>query len=146
MPDLALLITQVLLSSKTLIGPAPDQLLSKVPYQDFIKAMLHELPTLVASLDSDTRNVLLTLARVWYTLETDSIHSKPESASWAISRLPKEYHPVLQRAKAIYLDEEIEDWDDLNILLKPCVNFMLDKVNEIISENSLSENVNKQSN
>lgn len=142
MPDLALLITQVLLSGNTLIGAVPNQLLPQVPYQDFNKAMLHELPSLVTSLDSDTRNVILTLARMWCTLETDTIHSKPESATWAISHLPNEYQPILQRAKRIYLDEEFENWDDINKFIRPCANFMVGKIKEKISKNELKESMN----
>jgi len=68
MPDLALLITQVLLASLTLVGDGPEKLLCKVPYHDFISAITDELPNLVPDLDSDTRNVLLTLARIWSTV------------------------------------------------------------------------------
>lgn len=143
MPDLAILIPQVLLSGKTLIGPAANQLLPQIPYPDFIKAIVHELPGLVASLESDTRNVLLTLARMWCTLETDTIPSKPELASWAISHLPEKYHSVLQRAKAIYCGEEAEFWDDINLLVKPRVNFMADKINEMLSINLISKSVHK---
>lgn len=35
-PDLALLITQILLLSETLFGQWPDQLLCAVPYRDFV--------------------------------------------------------------------------------------------------------------
>lgn len=80
---------------------------------------------------------------MWCTLETDTIHSKPKSASWAISHLPEKYHPVLQRAKAIYCGEEGEFWDDINLLVKPCVNFMADKINEIVSINLISKSVHK---
>lgn len=143
MPDLALLITQVLLSGKTLLGPAPKQLVPQVSYHDFVKAMQHELPSLVNSLESDTRNVLLTLARMWCTLETDTIFSKPESANWAIEHLPEEYHRVLQRATAIYFDEETEFWGDIEMYIKPCANFMVAKINENVSKNLISKSVDK---
>jgi hypothetical protein len=39
MTDLALLITQVLLASITLVGDAPEKSLYKVPYYDFISAI-----------------------------------------------------------------------------------------------------------
>lgn len=58
MPDLALIITQVLLKSHTLMGESPKQLLDPVPYSDFINAMLHDLDRLSAELEQDTRNVL----------------------------------------------------------------------------------------
>jgi streptomycin 3"-adenylyltransferase len=81
MPDLALLITQVLLASKNLWGPSLEQLLSKVPYQDFMHAAVAALDNLMAELNKDARNALLTLARVWSTLETNQIRSKSDAAS-----------------------------------------------------------------
>lgn len=70
MPDLALIITQVLLKSQSLFGEQPENILAPVPYADFIKAMIQDLDRLSADLKEDTRNVLLTLAR---TLETNII-------------------------------------------------------------------------
>lgn len=71
MPDLALIITQVLLKSQTLWGLEPRQLLVRVPYHDFVTAMLCDLDRLATELESDTRNVLLTYARIWSTLATN---------------------------------------------------------------------------
>jgi hypothetical protein len=50
--------------------------------------MADELPSLVADLESDTRNVLLTLARMWTTVATGRIVSKDAAAAWALERLP----------------------------------------------------------
>lgn len=131
MPDLAILITQVLLSGKSLLGPEPSELLPQIPYQDFVKAMVQELPELMKNLESDTRNVLLTLARVWHTLATNTIHSKADSAGWVIPQLPNEYQPALQRAKSIYLGLEEENWEDLFQHIKPCAEFLQNKINGI---------------
>jgi predicted nucleotidyltransferase len=128
MPDLALIITQVLLKSHTLLGEKPEQLLAPIPYSDFIKAMLHDLERLSAELEHDTRNVLLTYARIWSTLETNEIRSKPDAADWVIERLPKMYQPVMNRAKYICIGLEDEYWDDINLLVKSCVDFMLSKI------------------
>jgi streptomycin 3"-adenylyltransferase len=133
MPDLALIITQVLLASKTIFGLDPNQLLTNVPYQDFIRAMIHELNDLIDNLGNDTRNVLLTCARIWNTVETNTIQSKPNAADWVINRLPEAYQPVMKRAKTICIGEENEYWDDINSLIKPCADFMLNKINEQIS-------------
>jgi predicted nucleotidyltransferase len=143
MPDLALLITQVLLASKTLIGENPDQLLCKVPYQDFITATTDSLQHLISDLDSDTRNVLLTFSRIWNTLETDAIRSKEAAADWAIYRIPQKYRLVLERAKAIYKGEEKEYWDDMRELIKPCADFMVSQINNKITEIKLSDNTDK---
>ena len=70
MPDLAIIITQVLLKSHTLFGSKPEQLLAPVTYSDFIKAMLDDQTRLLSDLEHDTRNILLTLALIWSTSET----------------------------------------------------------------------------
>lgn len=133
MPDLAIIATQVLLKSSTLWGLEPEQLLAHVPYHDFIKAMLHDLNRLAMDLEHDTRNVLLTYARIWSTLETNAIRSKPVAADWVINHLPKMYQPVMKRAKSICIGLENEYWEDLEILIKPCADFMVDKINLQIS-------------
>ena len=143
MPDLAILITQLLLASKTLVGAHPDQILCKVPYKDFMTALTDELPNFMSELDSDTRNVLLTLARIWSTVETDTIHSKPAAADWVIERLPEAYRPVLRRAKAICIGKEDEHWDDLRDLLKPCADLMFEEVNSRITEIMQADSTNK---
>lgn len=130
MPDLALIITQILLKSRTLFGKKPEELLVPVPFSDFIKAMLHDLEGLMTELETDTRNVLLTYARIWSTLETSEIRSKPDAADWVIQRLPKTHQPVLNRAKSICLGMQDEYWDDIKSSIKPCADFMLGKINE----------------
>lgn len=143
MPELALMITQILLSAKTLLGPAPEQLLASIPYADFIKAIEDGLSTLLDSLETDTRNVLLTLARMWRTIEPDTICSKSAAADWVVPRLPKQFQPVIERAKAICIGEEQENWDDLHPLIRPCANFILSKVKEKIALHPSSAYINK---
>lgn len=143
MPDLAVLITQVLLASQTLLGSEPHQLLCSVPYRDFMIAMVQELEELMANLNFDTRNVLLTYARIWSTIETDAIRSKPAAADWVINRLPQEHQLVMKRAKAICMGEENEYWDDIKELVKPCADFIASKINEQVSVLERSEPANK---
>jgi predicted nucleotidyltransferase len=133
MPDLALLITQVLLASTTLVGSIPDQLLCQVPYKDFMAATQDALSTLMSELESDTRNVLLTLARIWSTVTTDTIRSKPAAADCVINRLPEQYRPVMERAKTICTGQEQEHWDDIQELIKPCADFMLNEIHNKIT-------------
>jgi predicted nucleotidyltransferase len=130
MPDLAIIITQVLLKSHILFGSKPEELLAPVPYSDFIKAMLDDQTRLLSDLGSDTRNVLLTLARIWSTLATSEIRSKPDAADWVVERLPEIYHPVINRAKSISIGLEDEYWVDINALVKSCADFMLNQINE----------------
>lgn len=129
MPDLALIITQVLLKNQVLYGLKAEEVLASVPYRDFINAMLSDLDRLAEDLESDTRNVLLTLARIWSTLSTDQIRSKSAAAAWALKRLPEKFQPVMTRAKSICIGIENEHWNDLKSLLKPCTDFMLEEIN-----------------
>lgn len=133
MPDLALIVTQVLLKSQTLWGLGPEQLLAHVPHHDFMKAMLHDLNRLATDLEHDTRNVLLTYARIWSTLETNAIRSKSAAADWVMNHLPKTYQPVMKRAKSIYIGVKNEYWDDIELLVKSCADFMVDKINAQIN-------------
>lgn len=139
MPDLALIITQVLLKSQTLYGEQPEKILAPVPYADFIKAMLQDLDRLAADIQDDTRNVLLTLARIWSTLETNTILSKPDAAEWVIKRIPEIHQAVINRAKSICVGHEDEYWEDIKASLEPCADWMLQNINML----KLSINLNK---
>lgn len=131
MPDLALIITQVLLKSQTLFGEPPQKVLAPVPYSDFIKAMLQDVDRLIAGIKDDTRNVLLTLARIWSTLDTNTIRSKPDAADWAIERLPEIHQVVMKRAKSICIGDENECWEDIKASLELCADWILQKINTI---------------
>ncbi|MFD2796341.1 aminoglycoside adenylyltransferase family protein [Promicromonospora vindobonensis] len=103
MPDLAVLITQVLAGDRPLAGPAPAQVLDPVPHADVVRASLAGLPGLLDELTDDARNVVLTLARVWATLATGRILSKDAAAEWALPHLPPEHRAVLEHARGLYL-------------------------------------------
>ena len=101
-PDLAVLLTAARADGVTLFGPPIESLIDAVPRADLDRASLDVIPALMADLDDDVRNVLLTLARVWFTLETGAIASKDVAADWAIDRLlPRgqrgSYHPGQSR-------------------------------------------------
>ncbi|QBR83027.1 DUF4111 domain-containing protein [Legionella israelensis] len=89
---------------------------------------------------------ITTLARIWRTVETDTISSKPAAASWSIKQLPQEYILVMHRAKAICIGEEKEYWDDIKALIKPCADFISDKINFKLARINLSENTYKSIN
>ncbi|GAA4043709.1 aminoglycoside adenylyltransferase family protein [Streptomyces shaanxiensis] len=128
-PDLAPLLTMVLLANAPLYGPPPAELLDPVPPADLRRAIVTAVPELLTELDSDTRNVLLTLARIWTTLDTGAIRSKDAAADWALARLPAEHRPVLAHARAVYLGDEEEHWgDDLLPGVRPCADALVDAV------------------
>jgi streptomycin 3"-adenylyltransferase len=126
--DLAILLTSVLAASRPLIGPPAAEVLSPVPSADFRRAMTDELEPLLADLATDTRNIILTLARIWATLGTGQILTKDGAADWALARLPEEHRPVVARARAIYLDRAAEGWDDLQDRLQPSVDALIERI------------------
>jgi len=126
-PDLAVLIAMVLGSGHALIGPAASDLLDPVPHGDLARAMIDELPQLIADLESDTRNVLLTLARVWLTVETGEIGSKDAAADWALPKVPGDLGPLLSRSRDLYLSGGDGQWDDRDAVTSLAA-FMVERV------------------
>ncbi|MFN4102372.1 MAG: DUF4111 domain-containing protein, partial [Pararhodobacter sp.] len=74
------------------------------------RAMHDLLPTLLDGLQDDTRNVLLTLARMWHTASSKTFVSKDKAALWAIPRLARDKALTLAHARQAYLCEVADDW------------------------------------
>jgi predicted nucleotidyltransferase len=121
-PDLAPLIAMTLAADRPLAGPPPAALLDPVPPGDLVRAVTAGIPGLVADLDHDTRNVLLTLARILVTVETGRLVAKDEAAEYAIERLPAAHHAVLQRALEAYRGPDYGRFDDLTDEVLPCAD------------------------
>ena len=134
MPDLAVLLTMVLAGGHPLFGPPPERVLDPVPHADVARACLAGIPGLLRDLDGDTRNVVLTLARIWTTLATGEIRSKDAAADWALSRLPPEHRPVLAHARELYLTRRYaeETWsDELKSRVRPYVGAVLAEIGRL---------------
>ncbi len=110
MPDLGPEIALTLQGDAALFGPPPAEVMDPVPLADLRRAIVAGVPGLLADLESDTRNVLLTFGRIWFTLATGVIGSKDRAADWAIEHLPAEHRSVLRRARDLYLDGADDDW------------------------------------
>ncbi|HEX5540854.1 MAG TPA: aminoglycoside adenylyltransferase family protein [Micromonospora sp.] len=133
-PDLALLITMVLAGDHPLTGPPPAQVLDPVPQADLLRATVAGIPGLLQDLDDDTRNVLLTFARIWTTLATGQIKSKDAAADWVLAQLPPEHRPVLQHAKELYLNHRYseESWsNELMAQIHPHADQVLAEINRL---------------
>jgi streptomycin 3"-adenylyltransferase len=109
-PDLAVLVTMVRQWGRALVGPPPAELLDRVPRPDLVRAMLDGIDGLLADLERDTRNVVLTLARIWHSVQTGEIASKDAAAAWAAERLPADLRPMMDLAAAAYRGEAEDDW------------------------------------
>jgi predicted nucleotidyltransferase len=112
-PDLASAITMVLLGDAALVGPPATDVFDPVPRADYLDAILRDIQTVDEYLAWDTRNVVLTLPRIWSAIATDRVDSKESSALWALPRLPADHRNVLERALAAYRGELEDSWDDL---------------------------------
>jgi streptomycin 3"-adenylyltransferase len=124
----AVLIGMVRLTGIPLVGPPPDEALDPVPRADLVRAMTAELHSLLADLESDTRNVLLTLVRMWSTIATREFRSKDAAASWALDQLPGEHRPLLELARAAYLGESDDDWRELLSDAKALAGNLADRI------------------
>jgi len=113
-PDLALLIAMARENGRALVGPAPTDLLPDLPKADLRTALLGVVPDLMADVDTDTANVLLTLARVLHTLETGDFASKDVAADWSLNRLKPGQRQTLEHARDVYLCRTADDWTDLH--------------------------------
>jgi predicted nucleotidyltransferase len=130
-PDLASLIAMLLQANRALVGPPAEELFDPVPRSDYTCAMVDGIEGWLDNLDSDTRNVVLALARIWTTVATDVIRSKDAAADWALERLPEEHRAVLARARAVYLGEAEEAWDDLGPRVRPHVDYVVGEIERL---------------
>ncbi len=71
------------------------------------------LPGLVSCFKGDERNVLLTLSRMWFALETEEITTKNIAEKWVISKLPERFSPLLAMAKEAYLGNLSDEWETI---------------------------------
>lgn len=127
-PDLAVLLTTALGASEALDGPDLADLVDAVPPNDLDRAMLDGIPSLLADLEGDEANVLLTLVRIWNTLETGAIHPKDVAAGWAHRRLAEADREPVARARAVYLGETPDQWEDLRPRLTRTVEAVLSEI------------------
>jgi predicted nucleotidyltransferase len=132
-PDLAPLIAMALAGNRSLFGPPPADVLDPVPHDDLIRAITAGIPVLLDDLEPDTANVVLTLARIWTTVATGAIRSKDAAADWVLPRLPEEHRAVLARARAVYLGEAEDRWDDFQARLRPHVDFVAHEIERAVS-------------
>jgi predicted nucleotidyltransferase len=126
--DLAVLLEMARRDGRTVAGSPPADLLEAVPWNDLVASMVHGLDGLMQDLETDTRNVILTLARIWMTLATGEFRRKDEAAAWAAERLPSEFAAVLDRARAMYLDGTYGPWAKLEPSVIPTAHRLVSDI------------------
>lgn len=110
--DLAILLTQARRASVPLFGDPADIFFNAIPANDVLKTFRHTLEQWQepADLEGDECNIILALARIWYSVVTGDIVAKDEAASWLMPKLPVEHADTLQAACAEYLGGAKTNW------------------------------------
>ncbi len=135
-PDVTVLVETAHRASVPLLGPPIATVLEPVPRADLVRALVDSIPVLMPGIEegTDTRNGLLTLARIWTTLATGEFRSKDEAAEWALVRLPEQHRAVLAHAQAAYLGEDSEDWRALAPRIRPHVDYVVEHIRALVAE------------
>jgi len=109
--DLAILLSKLRQHSVALVGPPAAEWFEAVPPADFAQALLDTVAQWNDAPDwaGDERNVVLALARIWFSALTGGIAPKQVAADWALERLPPEHRPVLVNARDAYLGLAADD-------------------------------------
>ena len=113
-PDIAILLWQARKTSVTLRGIKSTKWLPSISFHEIKQAIQSSLSALISSFEGDERNVLLTLSRMWYTLETEEIASKDIAAEWVLPQLPETLSAPLKIAKEAYLGNLSDEWKNTN--------------------------------
>ena len=110
-PDVAILLTKARQHHRHLFGASFELLYDSVPRSDFIAALTDTLSQWKEPDDwhGDECNIVLALARIWFSAATGRIASKDVAAEWLLARLPSEHQPVLSTARRVYLGQAIDD-------------------------------------
>ncbi|GIN74585.1 aminoglycoside nucleotidyltransferase ANT(9)-Ia [Bacillus sp. J14TS2] len=127
-PDLTIVLAQVRENSVSLFGPEASYVLAPVPITDIRRAIKESLPELIGGIKGDERNVILTLARMWLTMDVGEISPKDIAAEWAIPRLPKEHATLLDVARKAYRGECVDKWEGLESEVLALVQHMKNSI------------------
>ncbi|WLR98377.1 MULTISPECIES: aminoglycoside adenylyltransferase domain-containing protein [Shinella] len=111
-PEITLVLAQARQAAIALAGSQPEDVLPAIPSDQIRCAMADLLPSLVAGLEGDERNGMLTLARMWRTAARGDFVSKDEAATWAAARMPEPESKTLLEARDAYLGRGEDAWWD----------------------------------
>ncbi|MCT8265360.1 aminoglycoside adenylyltransferase family protein [Proteus terrae] len=120
-PEYTLMLAQAKKDSKLLWGDS--FILPEIGIQQIRKALLDSLPNLISSIEGDERNVVLTLARMWFTMSSGKFVSKDVAANWSINKIPNEFIEIITVARDEYLYGTNVEWTKYNELLPLIVDY-----------------------
>lgn len=131
-PDLVILLWQARLHSMPLRGVDAKKIIPFISNSEVRRAILHSLPILVDNMKGDERNVLLTLARMWFTVENQDICPKNIAAEWVVPKLPSNFAPLMKMACQAYLGKCTDEWKYLEKQTAIIANFIKEKIEDSI--------------
>src|SRR5690606_34464943 len=105
-------------------GPRAAEIFEPVPATDIRRAIRASLPHLLTETAGDERNVILTLARMWFTAVTGEIVPKDTAATWAAKQVPAEHAALMHYARAGYLGQIQDRWEENRDDFKALVSCM----------------------
>lgn len=109
--DLAILITKLRRHSVALFGAPAEDLFENVPASDFRQSLADTISqwNVPSDWSGDERNIILALARIWFTACTGEITSKDRAAAWVAGRLPADHRTLMEHAANAYLTGSVEE-------------------------------------
>lgn len=131
-PGVTLMLAQARDEAVSLTGPSLLTLLPSVPDEIVRRAMREAIPSLVAGLVGDERNVLLTLARMWRTADTGDFVPKDMAAIWAASQVPADVGDTLRFAGEAYLGNVVDDWSGRAAQAQRASDYLRKKVTDLL--------------
>jgi predicted nucleotidyltransferase len=111
-PEHTLVLAQARNRSVRLFGLEACDLLPEISGETIRLSMRDALSSLMAGLDGDERNVLLTLARMWHTALSGDFVTKDVAAASAMGRLPSREAAVMAAARESYLEGADVNWNE----------------------------------
>lgn len=130
-PNLPVILTSARQHSSVLLGPPLAELTAPVPREHLMRSMFDALPSLLDGLVGDERNVLLTLARILFTLRTGRIAPKDVAAADVCSTLAPAHVHTLDRAARAYRGELRDDWTELHGEVSAAAMALIDRIHAL---------------
>jgi streptomycin 3"-adenylyltransferase len=132
--DLAVLLRKARQHSTALVGPAAEELFESVPDHDFFKALADTLQQWNSPADwkDDELNIVLTLARIWYSAAMGNIVPKDIAAGWLLRRLPDKFRPLMREAQQAYQGRGKDNLAAYSDLLPAFIFFAKSKITHLL--------------
>ncbi len=127
--DLTILLRKVRLNSIALYGKEAIEVLPIISDTVFKKAILASLPNIINEIEDDEVNVILTLCRMYYSVQTGEVISKDKAVDYILPIAPDEFTPLLVQAKAVYLGVNKSPLNTDVAVLHQFADFTLTRIN-----------------